>query len=136
MRLAALTLLLAAPALVAAPVEKKPAKEPEPREIKLKGVKLPVRTEPLDKPVKVTDKEELAKAVPDKDAQAAIAKQVDFKKEYVLLFAWSGSSGDRLTMSAEKGEVTFTFKHGLVSDFRPHAQLYALPAKMTYRMAK
>jgi hypothetical protein len=49
MRLAALTLLLAAPALVAAPVEKKPAKEPEPREIKLKGVKLPVRTEPLDK---------------------------------------------------------------------------------------
>jgi hypothetical protein len=89
-----------------------------------------------NKPVKVTDKEELAKAVPDKDAQAAIAKQVDFKKEYVLLFAWSGSSGDRLTMSAEKGEVTFTFKHGLVSDFRPHAQLYALPAKMTYRMAK
>jgi hypothetical protein len=139
MRLATLLLLLPAPALLADEAEPKDPKAPVAREIKVTSG-LPVRKGLLDKPTKITSAAELAKEVPNKDAQAAIAKQVDFKKEYLLLFAWSGSGGDRINFKVEKGkggpEVVFAYTRGFTRDLRRHGKLFAVPNKTTYRMGK
>ena len=41
----------------------------------------------------------------DKTNLAKLNKQVDYDRQYVLLFAWGGSGGDRLTYEAD-GEST------------------------------
>src|SRR5262245_2630941 len=66
------------------------------REIDLKGLNLaPVpAVASWNKPTKITSAQELAKAFPDKEAQVKIAKQVDFIKDYLLYFRWTGSGGD------------------------------------------
>lgn len=87
-------------------------------------------------PTKITTAEELTKALNDKDAEAAIKKEADFKKEYVLMFRWAGSGGDKLTFAEEKGKVTFTRTRGLTRDLRQHQKFFALPKKATYEVAK
>lgn len=77
-------------------------------------------------PTKITSKEELAKAIPDKDTTAGIANAVDFEKEYILLFQWAGSGGDKLLMTAENEEITFSVKRGLTKDLRQHAHVLAV----------
>jgi hypothetical protein len=126
-------LLLNAPALPDAP---EPAPDVKARELKIERGTLPVKKEGrLGEPTKITSKKELADAVPDKDAAASITKQVDFGKEFVVLFAWSGSGGDRLTMNQDKG-VVFTLKRGLTRDLRSHSKVFALPRGTKYRMGK
>ena len=110
----------------------RPAK---PRELKVEKGTLPTAEGALADPKKITSKEELEKAVTDADAAAAIAKQVDFKNEVVLLFAWSGSGGDKLTMTEKKGAV-FTLKRGLTRDLRMHTKVFALPKSLKYSMSK
>ena len=127
-------LLMTAPILLVDDTE--PAPDVKPRELKVQKGTLPTADGKLSDPKKITSKEDLAKAVPDADAAAAIAKQVDFKKEVVLLFAWSGSGGDRLTMAEEKGAAVFTLKRGLTRDLRRHAKVFALPKAMKFSMAK
>ena len=88
------------PAVMAAvPVgEKEPAKAADPvKAIELKDLKLKANEVRLGKPTVITSEEELAKAIADKDAQAAIKKQVDFKTQQVVFFSWSGSGGDKLS---------------------------------------
>jgi hypothetical protein len=103
------------------------------RAIEVKG--LPTGRGDYDKPTRITTEKELAKAIPDKEVRAAILKQADLKKEHLLLFIWSGSGGDRLSLKDEnKGEVTFEFTHGLRSDLRPHAHLFAIPAKSKFKV--
>ena len=128
-------LLLTAPALVFED-ETEPASDTKARELKVEKGKLPTAKGGLGDPKKITSKEELAKAVSDADAVAAIAKEVDFKKEVVLLFAWSGSGGDKLTMTDKKGAAVFTLKRGLTRDLRMHTKVFALPKKIKYSMGK
>jgi hypothetical protein len=137
MRRASLVLLLFAPALLADPV----AKAPEPRELKTTDLRLPPRPSEPTKPTKITSAAELAKAVPDKNARSAIAKQVDLKREYMLLFDWSGSSDDRLTfrvspMKIKPPVVMFTYKRGRRDDLLRHVKLFALPKTKAYRLEK
>jgi hypothetical protein len=143
MRLAPLVLLFAVPALLAEPADPKDDKAPVVREIKREGLNLPVRRGRFDDPIKITSPAELAKAIADKDTQGKLNKQIDWKKEYLLLFAWSGSGGDRLTFAVEKGAkpkdspvVVLTFKAGLTRDLRRHGSLIVIPNKTTYRIVK
>lgn len=136
MRLTALALLLAAPALLLGRQDPDPKdlKAPKAREITVKG--LPTsRDGQVAKPTKITDDAELKKAIPDDDARKEIAKQVNLKKEYLLLFQWSGSGQDKLTFeTAKDGEVAFTHQRGLTRDFRMHARLFALPKGAKYKV--
>jgi hypothetical protein len=107
------------------------------RSIDAKGPNAPGRGDP-SKPAKVTSAEELEKAV-GKDQAEAIGKAVDFKKEYVLVFSWSGSGGDKLTAVGEKGDkpsAVFTLKRGLTRDLRPHFYVYAVAKDAEWKMAK
>jgi hypothetical protein len=87
------------------------------------------------KPTVITSADELAKSFPEQDRREAIQKQVDFTKEKLLYFAWSGSGGDRLTPVVEKGKdgpaVTFLYSPGLTRDLRAHVHLYAIPKNAT-----
>jgi hypothetical protein len=55
---------------------------------------------------------------------------VDFRKEHLLHFCWSGSGGDLLAPADGKaGEANFTFTPGKTKDRALHVGLYAIPAK-------
>jgi hypothetical protein len=132
MRPSLFALLLLVPAALA-DVEPKDRKIVA-REIVVKG--LPSARAVLKEPTKIASKEDLEKIIPDRDVRDAILKEVDLKKEFLLLFSWSGSGGDKLLMKDDKGKVTFEYVRGKTDDLRRHAKLYALPNKTEYKLSK
>lgn len=107
--------------------------KPNLRALELTGVQLvyPDRlTEP--KPVEITTANDLANAkqFADDASRTAIKKQVDFEKEKLVVFTWSGSGGDRLTpeVKVQNGKTTivFLYKVGFTDDFRQHGKVYAV----------
>ena len=140
MRQALAALLLLTPALLADSPDPKDPKAPAAREVKLDGVTLPRIPGGVAAPTKMTSLEDLTKLVPDKGHQKIILDQVDLKKEYLLLFVWAGSGGDRLDVKAGKGkdgpEAVFTYTGGRTRDLRQHRKLYALPKGTKWAMAK
>lgn len=111
-------------------------KAPKAREITIK-LKSAVRARGgLKEPLKITKAKELEDSPLSKEDQAALLKEVDLKKEMILVFSWAGSGGDKLSMKTEKEEAIFTMKPGLTRDLRQHLKIYALPAKMKYKMDK
>jgi hypothetical protein len=109
-------------------------------QIDLKGEQLTPVRQPLQMPTTIASAEELARVFPGKELQDRIKKAVNFDKQKLLYFAWSGSGQDRLDFSAvvkDKGpEVTFTFRPGLTRDFRSHFQLYALNKEASWSLKK
>jgi hypothetical protein len=133
MRLAALTLFLVAPLLLADDkADPKDPKAPKAREISVKG--LPTERGGFGKPAKMDTEAEMKKIVLDETAQKEISKQVNFKKEYLLLFRWAGSGGDKVSFTTKDGEVTFDFKRGLTRDLRMHSKLFAIPKDAKYKL--
>ena len=116
-------------------------KKPEAfKEISLKEVKIePAKDAKAEKPTKIESVDELKKAVGD-DAAKALAKEVDFKKNYLLLFQWAGSGKDALSAASETAEkkttVTFTMKRGLTKDLRQHALLFSVEKEAEWKFAK
>jgi hypothetical protein len=113
---------------------------PKAREVDVKGLKLDVKLDTKYKPTKITSDTELAELVKDKDAREKITKQVDFGNEYLVLFRWSGSGGDKMSFEVKKGEagedVVFLLKPGLTRDLRAHAKLFAIPKNMGHKTGK
>ena len=103
------------------------------REIDAKGVKVDFEKGRVSKPKVIASADDLDKAIPEADA---IKKQVDFTKEKLLLFAWGGSGGGKLTakLSDEGKTAVFTFKAGLTRDFRRHVHLFALPKNAEFKL--
>ena len=126
----------------AAMADSVPAKEPvkaaDPvKAVELKDLKLKANEGGIGKPTVITSEDELAKAVSDKDAVAAIKKQVDFKTHQVVFFSWSGSGGDKLTFETKgdkKVEVVFNYKAGLTKDLRPHFHMFVIPTDAGFKL--
>lgn len=139
-RLSLCALLLFAPVLLADKVEPADPKAPKPRELVLTKARPAARGAFGARPMKVTTKEELAKAVAGDEGVAEITKLVDLKKEYLVVFNWSGSGGDRITFDVKEGKggpaVTFAYTRGRTRDLRMHFKVFALPKKATYEMGK
>ncbi len=109
------------------------------KEIAIKAFKAKLPAMPsADKPTEIKSVEELEKIFPAKDDADALKKEVDFAKQKLMLFAWSGSGGDTIFSSADKDEVTFLLRRGLTRDLRAHQQLFAIPkdAKFKFETAK
>ncbi|HEY7308795.1 MAG TPA: hypothetical protein VH643_05450 [Gemmataceae bacterium] len=103
------------------------------REIDLKGFTRAKTRGVASKPTKITNAEELAKAFPDMDEKwlDRIANQVDFEKDELLFFAWTGSNTDRLSFKVEgtkKGPlVVFSYEQGRGDDMpSPKFRLFAI----------
>jgi hypothetical protein len=108
-------------------------KEAVVREVDLKGFTRAMTRGVASKPTRITNAEELAKAFPDSDEEwlDRIAQQVDFAKDELLFFAWTGSNADRLSFKVEETKkgpvVVFSYKQGLGQDRpRPKFRLYAI----------
>lgn len=107
------------------------------RELDLNGYEKNMRERGMvTKPTKITSAEELAKALPGKDVAEKVGKQVDFSKEYLLLFRWAGSGRDMLTAAGEEKKAVFTYKRGLTRDLRPHLHLFAVAKDAEWEFAK
>jgi hypothetical protein len=80
------------------------------------------------------EKEVVVREIRDRD-KAAILKQVDFDKEYLLLFQWSGSGQDKLLTNIEDGPVVaFRLVPGVTKDRKSHIRLYAVSTKANFRL--
>jgi hypothetical protein len=120
--------LILSPSLHARDDDPEPkAKAVKPREIVVAG--LPAGRGSVESPTSIPSEKRLAELVPNEDARAAILKQVDFKKERLLLFSWAGGE-DRLTpVEGKPGEAAFEFVAGLSDEILTHAKLFAVPIK-------
>jgi hypothetical protein len=125
----ALCLALLVPAVLATDDDPEPkAKAVQPREIVVAGI--PTGQGRVESPTSIPSEKHLAGIVADKGVRAAILKQVDFKKERLLLFRWRGSPGDRLTpQRGRAGEAVFVYAESVTDDCVLHVQLFAVPAK-------
>lgn len=89
-------------------------------------------------PIEITSADELAKAFTDKDAVAAIQKDVDFAKQKLVSFAWAGSGMDRIraVIVEVKGvkEVAFLFRAGRTKDLRGHVHLFVVDRSVKWRV--
>lgn len=86
------------------------------------------------KPIEIKSADGLAKYF-DKDQVAAIGKQVDFKHQVVLIFAWAGSGQDRLKIDVAESDpeqITFHIKRGRTRDLRRHVHVFAVHAVATW----
>lgn len=107
--------------------------------VRLLAIKdLPFKSEAsLGKPIVIGTAEELAKSVEDKEVRDSIAKAIDFTKENFVVFAWSGSGGDKLSLAVDKGEkgpiVVTVFKGGLTRDLRQHVHAFAVSKDATMK---
>ena len=115
--------------------------KPDPKEAAVRAldvkVSSPAKGRPTE-PTAITSAEELAKAIPDEAAVAAVKKAVDFEREKVVYFAWSGSGQDKVTFATSAGakgpEVTFTYSPGRSRDVRPHVKLFALSKDAAHKV--
>jgi hypothetical protein len=110
------------------------------REISLKDLAVPSTRGFLKEGTKITNKEELAKAIPDKGAQEAILKMVDLKNDYLVFFSWAGSGGDKIVLEVKKegakDVALMNYTGGLTRDLRTHNKLFAVPKKMDFKLVK
>jgi hypothetical protein len=113
--------------------------DPEPTDPKVKPREIVVgKAAPAEramKTAKITSADDFAKQF-GKDAADELAKLVNFKAEYVVVFAWSGSGGDKMEMTTDGKKATFTRKFGLTRDLRQHLKVFALPKDFTYETEK
>lgn len=128
----ALAVLLVAVASVAGQKDKDKDK-PTVKEIPAKDLKV---THPkagkVSEPAEVKSAEELAKNEVVGKSADEIRKHVDFDKQKLVVFAWSGSGGDVLTASigadsAGKSIVYVEYRAGRTDDLRRHVRLFAVP---------
>ena len=103
------------------------------RPIDAKDLKVDFQKGKVTAPKLIASADELDKTIANADA---IKKQVDFGKDKLVLFAWGGSGGDKLSAKiSEDGKlVTFGYTPGLTRDFRRHVYLYAIPKTAEFKV--
>ncbi len=106
------------------------------REIDIKGVKLGMSRGKVTEPTVIANAEDLAKSPILGAIEEKVKKEVDFTKEKLVLFAWAGSGGDKLSAALKDKTVTFTHTPGLTRDLRAHAHLFAVPKDAEVKVEK
>jgi hypothetical protein len=87
-----------------------------------------------NKPIVIKSADDAGKHF-SKDALAALTKQVDFKNQVVLAFAWKGSGGDKLMYTVAESfpeQITFSLKRGATDDVRSHTLVFALRSNVRW----
>lgn len=74
----------------------------------------------------------------NKEALAALSKQVDFNKQLVLVFAWQGSGQDVLeykVLESFPEQVIFELTPGSTEDLCSHTRVYVLRSNVRWKRA-
>ncbi len=109
------------------------AKPLSPIDTKAKGIAVVMpRTSDALKPIEIKTAEELAKSpLFNKASAEKVKKEVNFEKEYLVVFAWNGPRGDKLAGrqgtigKASVADVRYT--PGITFDRREHFYLFIVP---------
>ena len=86
------------------------------------------------KPLVIRSREDASKHF-SKKALDALTKQVNFKQQFVLIFAWRGSGQDKLTYNVAESypeQIRFIHKRGRTRDLRPHVKVFALRSNVKW----
>jgi len=106
----------------------------EVKEIPVPAMKIERATGRFDHPKEIKSAGELAKAFTQKEVIDSIQKKVDFAKQRLIYFAWSGSGQDSITASEAKGVIVFTYTLGRTRDLRSHFKLFVVDKDATIRV--
>jgi hypothetical protein len=94
----------------------------------------------VTKPTRITNPKVFLATYPDADRRNEALKKVDFAKEHVLIFVWTGVSSDRLTAEVEegkKGQVVFTYTPGETKDRAlPRYRVFAIGKDDKFRVVQ
>ncbi len=102
--------------------------------IKASPMNIAFKNSAFNKPIVVKSKEEATKLF-GKEAVATLVKAVDFKKQFVLIFAWRGSGGDQLNYTVAESfpeQISFSRQFGRTRDLRSHAKVFALRSNVKW----
>jgi hypothetical protein len=86
------------------------------------------------KPVLIDSAEVAAKHFAAADLPE-VKKKVDFKHQVLLVFAWSGSGQDKLTVIVAESypeQVSFSYERGRTKDICSHLKLYVLRSNVRW----
>src|SRR5262249_33123935 len=106
----------------------------KPREIVVAG--LPTGRGSVESPNSIPSEKHLAEVVPNEDVRAAILKQVDFRRERLLLFSWFGGRDSLTPVEGKPGEAVFEFVAGKRKDYVAHAKLFAIPTRARVKVTQ
>ncbi len=87
-----------------------------------------------NKPIVIKSQDDAAKHF-SKEALDKLCKEVDFKKQFVLVFAWKGSGGDKLNYDvadSDPEQISFALRSGVTDDLRSHTLVYALRSNVRW----
>jgi hypothetical protein len=87
-----------------------------------------------NKPLMIKSKEDAVRHF-GKDAIERLGKEVDFKKQFLLVFAWRGSGGDKLTYAVAESfpeQIFFSLTPGSTRDLREHTHVFALRSDVSW----
>lgn len=104
------------------------------REITFSNIHNLAREGRFGEPVKIESADDLKELLPDERIRELLTSRIDFDKEHLFIFAWSGSGRDRLEMESTGEEaMTLTFKYsaGRTRDLRQHVKLFVAPQDAT-----
>lgn len=94
----------------------------------------------MGKPTLITSADELAKVSELEGSLETIKKKIDFSKEKLVYFAWSGSGQDKVTVDVNRDKnggtlVAFILTRGRTKDLRGHQRLFALAKDTNFVVA-
>ena len=92
------------------------------------------KTAKRKKPIVLKSEDDAAKYFGDAEL-AKLKKAVDFKKQFVLVFAWRGSGQDKLNTAVLESfpeQIVFSIRPGRTRDLRPHVHVFALRANVRW----
>jgi hypothetical protein len=130
--LSAVAVLVAVPAFAD---DKPPVRALDVKNVKLTLPGLDERTERLTE-FKTAEEMEKSAAFADDASREALKKQVDFSKDKLVVFAWSGSRRDKFAAAPGQDGRTavFTYTAGGTDDLARYAHVFALPKECEVKM--
>ncbi|MBQ17490.1 MAG: hypothetical protein CMJ65_10230 [Planctomycetaceae bacterium] len=106
----------------------------------VKLAKVPAGTRgAVQKPETVDSAKRFAELVPDEKQAKDLGKRIDWDKQHVLVFRWSGSGQDRLEFTSDgksPTKVEFVLRPGLTRDLRQHARLFVIARKARWTVVR
>ena len=94
------------------------------------------KTAKRNQPIKITSLKDAAKHL-QKETLEQIKKEVNFQKQFVLIFAWQGSGGDRLKFDVAESfpeQIFFSIQPGLTDDLRSHVRVFVLRSNVRFKV--
>ena len=89
-----------------------------------------------DKPLVLKSAKEAGEFFAEEEL-AKLVKDVNFDQQVVLVFAWHGSGGDKLTHAVAESypeQVMFKYSRGRTKDLREHVLVFALRSNVTWQV--